>query len=752
MSPSVHNGVRLDEKDDPVPGFTAVNGRSPPQTLKLSVNGSERRHSRAEATPENDRVQDRRPLSQQPDRPDRPLTPRPPERDTRPSSPAKRKRSLYDDDEGADMYSRPAPRMVRQARSSSSSEEEDDEDDEEDDDDDEEEDDDTLDDDENGEPSAQTRDFVARSQRHTSSAGVDHSSSWPAWPPPQTRIAAALRAFPGYSEQNSYPHGQSGSSIVGPSLPQPPHLGSPQPAITAQLAIQQQQHQQHQPSPLPRIPPPQHKSEKEKMLGGTFFKPFAPELRAQREQCKVALDIFNRACEYGFNLKIGKNVKIAKDCMIEDVAEVVIGDDCVLGPGVTINTMEWSKSAQDRAEGLATAKMVRLENGVVLGARVLVMPGTHIKSGSVVEAGTILKGEGVQRVGMIQPWLDAFPRTVAPIVDEIDDTLGFSLSRLIADGPNATLTATENAQPAIMATSVLILRVLQTEFGFQPRNRVDFTLGHSLGEFAALVAGGYLSFTDALRMVRRRAEVMARCSKDASAAIGGGEVGMVAIVCENEERMRALTDMVYDFLGMGSDGSKTNSTEDVPAVDKVLIANINSKNQIVLSGSIERITTLLTHLRQFGGHDPRAVRLKADSPFHSPLMKPAEEEMKRILARPSRSAGDQDIVTWPGYMPCISNVTARPFKNRAELKDLLARQCVETVNWWGSVKYLHKEEKVRRWLGIGPGKVGRNLVGKETGMTSGTVKGGGVWGVDDPRHVEEIMKALDETELAYEED
>lgn len=361
-------------------------------------------------------------------------------------------------------------------------------------------------------------------------------------------------------------------------------------------------------------------------------------------------------------------------------------------------------------------------------------------------------GQGVQRVGMIQPWLDAFPRTVAPIVDEIDDTLGFSLSRLIADGPNATLTATENAQPAIMATSVLILRVLQTEFGFQPRNRVDFTLGHSLGEFAALVAGGYLSFTDALRMVRRRAEVMARCSKDASAAIGGGEVGMVAIVCENEERMRALTDMVHDFLGMGSDGSKTNSTEDVPAVDKVLIANINSKNQIVLSGSIERITTLLTHLRQFGGHDPRAVRLKADSPFHSPLMKPAEEEMKRILARPSKSAGDQDIVAWPGYMPCISNVTARPFKNRAELKDLLARQCVETVDWWGSVKYLHKEEKVRRWLGIGPGKVGRNLVGKETGMSSGTVKGGGVWGVDDPRHVEEIMKALDETELAYEED
>lgn len=353
----------------------------------------------------------------------------------------------------------------------------------------------------------------------------------------------------------------------------------------------------------------------------------------------------------------------------------------------------------------------------------------------------------MQRVAMIQPWLDAFPRTVAPIIDEIDATLNFKLSRVISDGPNSTLTATENAQPAIMATSVLILRVLEAEFGFKPQHRVDFTLGHSLGEFAALVAGGYLSFTDALRMTRRRAEVMARCSKEASAAIGGGEVGMVAIVCENEDRMRALIDMVYDFLGMGSAGSKTDSARDVPAVDKVLIANINSKNQIVLSGSIERITTLLTHLRQFGGHDPRAVRLKADSPFHSPLMKPAEDEMKRIL---SKSAAGADIVTWPGHMPCISNVSARPFQSRADLKELLARQCVETIDWWGSVRYLDKEEKVRRWIGVGPGKVGRNLVGKEVGM-KGTVKGGGVWGIDDPRHVEEIMKALDETEVVDED-
>ncbi|KAF2085896.1 malonyl CoA-acyl carrier protein transacylase [Saccharata proteae CBS 121410] len=359
-------------------------------------------------------------------------------------------------------------------------------------------------------------------------------------------------------------------------------------------------------------------------------------------------------------------------------------------------------------------------------------------------------GQGVQRVGMATPWLEAFPLTAKPLLEEIDTVLGLPLTRLIASGPHASLTATENAQPAIMATSILILRVLEREFGFEPAARVDYTLGHSLGEFAALVAGGYLDFRDALRMVRRRAEVMARCAKEATVRENGGEVGMVALVCENEERMRALVEGVHEFLGHGSPGAKQDSAYDIPPVQQVMIANINSKNQIVLSGSIGRIRMLLAHLRQFGGHDPRAVRLKADSPFHSPLMKPAEETMKTILASPSKITGG-DVVTWPGVMPCISNVSARPFGSRDELKDLLARQCVETVDWWGSVRYLDKEEKVRRWIGIGPGKVGRNLVGKEVGM-KGAVKGGGVWGVDDPRGVEEFMRALDETEQAGEEE
>ncbi|KAF2840561.1 FabD/lysophospholipase-like protein [Patellaria atrata CBS 101060] len=356
-------------------------------------------------------------------------------------------------------------------------------------------------------------------------------------------------------------------------------------------------------------------------------------------------------------------------------------------------------------------------------------------------------GQGVQKVGMLTPWATAYPRTVKPLMEEVDTLLGFSLTKVIAEGPNAALTATQHSQPAIMATSIIILRVLEQEFGFHTQERVDITLGHSLGEFAALVAGGYLTFEDALRILQKRAEAMAECSRKAVEDYGG-EVGMVALILENESRLAEFIDGVYEFLLLSSQGSKYDSAMDVPPVEQVMIANINSKNQIVLSGSIERIKTLLTHLRQFGGHDPRHVRLKSDSPFHSSMMKPAQDVMRRLLEKKSQDG--EDIIRWPGIMPCVSNVSARPFNSREQLKDLLARQCVETVRWWDSVKYLHQEVQIRRWIGIGPGKVGRNLVGKEVGM-KGAVKGGGVWGITSPQEAEEVMKALDETEQAEED-
>ncbi|PHH80379.1 hypothetical protein CDD82_1788 [Ophiocordyceps australis] len=354
-------------------------------------------------------------------------------------------------------------------------------------------------------------------------------------------------------------------------------------------------------------------------------------------------------------------------------------------------------------------------------------------------------GQGTQKVGMLTPWVEAFPSTASEIIQEIDHLVGYKLSSVIQNGPSKVLTETRNAQPAIMATSILILRILEREFGFRVEDHFDVTLGHSLGEFAALVAGGYMSFEDSLLLVQRRAEAMSEATRQAEQQYGG-EYGMVAVITE-PEYLGGLIEAIRDFVGHSSAGSKAESSQDVPPIEQVLIANINSKNQIVLSGSIERIKTLIAHVRQFLGHDPRAVRLHSDSPFHSPIMKPAVAVMRMLLdQRHSSTNADRDIVRFPGLMPCISNVSARPFGSKEELKDLLARGCLETVRWWDSIRYLDQEEKVRRWVGIGPGKVGRNLVGKEVGVRGkDLVKGGGVWAITDPFEVDEVLRGLEET-------
>ncbi|KAI4729135.1 FabD/lysophospholipase-like protein [Aureobasidium sp. EXF-10728] len=332
-------------------------------------------------------------------------------------------------------------------------------------------------------------------------------------------------------------------------------------------------------------------------------------------------------------------------------------------------------------------------------------------------------GQGVQRVGMLDAWLTTFPSTVKPLLDEIDHTLNISpsLTDLISHGTNATLTATQNAQPAIMATSILILRVLEKEFGFDTKGTVDFTLGHSLGEFAALVAAGNLGFASALRMVRKRGEVMAQCS-----ASTHQEMGMIALVCEPDQRDATLSAITRHLT----------ANPDL----RCNVANINSKTQFVLSGEIAHINQALTHVRQFDSHDPRAVRLKADSPFHSPLMQPAVSLMRRLLSAPGA------VTFSDSTLPCISNITAKPFASATELIDLVARSAAEPVLWHQSIVYLHKEQHVKRWIGIGPGKVGRNLVGKEVGSKGLGGKGGGVLALTDPKEIDEFMRALEESD------
>ena len=333
---------------------------------------------------------------------------------------------------------------------------------------------------------------------------------------------------------------------------------------------------------------------------------------------------------------------------------------------------------------------------------------------------------------MTTPWVEAFPKTCKPFLEEMDEILQCKLSRLIEEGPMSELDRTENAQPAIMAVSIMILRVLEQEFGFKTEQNIDVALGHSLGEYAALVAAGYLDYPFGLELVRKRGEVMGECTRKAKEE-SHDSFGMMALVCEPDQ-LESLIAAVKDFLSHGSEGSKDDSSHN-PAIEQVSIANANSKNQIVLSGSFTRIRNLLVHIREFGGHDPRAVELNSRSAFHSPIMMPAYEYMRKAL-RPEK-------VQFPGKMPCVSNVSGRPFESKDDLINNLSRQAIDTVLWWDSIKYLDREAGCRRYLGVGPGKVGRNLVSKEVGRSS--AKGGGVWSISDPSEVEPTLKSLAET-------
>ena len=278
----------------------------------------------------------------------------------------------------------------------------------------------------------------------------------------------------------------------------------------------------------------------------------------------------------------------------------------------------------------------------------------------------------------------------------------------------------------------MILRVLERDFGFKTEDTIDVTLGHSLGEYAALVAAGYLEYPFALELVRKRGEIMGECTRRAKEE-SGDRYGMMALVCEPDQ-LPGLISAVKDFLSQGSEGTKDDSSHE-QAIKKVAIANYNSKNQIVLSGSFNRIKNLLVHIREFGGHDPRAVELKSNSAFHSPIMEPAYDYMRKAL-KPEK-------VKWPGVFPTVMNASGKPAESKDQLINNLSRQAIDTVLWWDSIKYLDQEAGCRRYLGVGPGKVGRNLVSKEVGRSS--AKGGGVWSIQDPNEIEPTLRALKET-------
>lgn len=333
---------------------------------------------------------------------------------------------------------------------------------------------------------------------------------------------------------------------------------------------------------------------------------------------------------------------------------------------------------------------------------------------------------------MLEPLLADFPTTVSPLLELLDSTLPTSppLSQILASGPTSALTDTENAQPLILLTSVAIVEVMRQQFGFSAPAHARYFLGHSLGEFTALVAAGHISLADALKLVRRRGEIMAACARRAAVPEldgGPGETGMVALVVE-ASRVPSLIKSVEEFM----------VSETLPNDEFLSIGNINSSTQIVLSGHTKAIETCLCHLRKFSGHDPRALRLNVTAPFHSSVMTPAVPVIRRIL--------EQIEVRWPTEegAEVVSNASARPYGSIGEMRKLVADQAVSTVRWAESIQWLDKERDVGRWIGIGPGRVASNLVGKEVRGGMGRVFC--VEGVSG-KEVEAAVKAIEAAEV-----
>ncbi|MEX2466351.1 MAG: ACP S-malonyltransferase [Gemmatimonadota bacterium] len=272
----------------------------------------------------------------------------------------------------------------------------------------------------------------------------------------------------------------------------------------------------------------------------------------------------------------------------------------------------------------------------------------------------IFPGQGSQIVGMAQA-LTASEPAAEDVLRLADEILGVPLSRLMAEGPEDELTATKNAQPAILAHSVAILRIVQDRLG-----PVAFTAGHSLGEFSAHVAAGTLRFEDALTAVRLRGQLMYDAGLErpgTMAAVLGLDDPTVTEVCERVDRGVCVP------------------------------ANFNAPGQVVVSGDVDGVKQFAEMAPEAGAK--KVVLLNVSGAFHSPLMEPATEGLRAHLE--GIEFRDPDV-------PVVSNVTARPVTMAAEARDLLVSQLTFPVRWSASVDTM-VEAGVDRFLELGPGKV-----------------------------------------------
>jgi [acyl-carrier-protein] S-malonyltransferase len=276
--------------------------------------------------------------------------------------------------------------------------------------------------------------------------------------------------------------------------------------------------------------------------------------------------------------------------------------------------------------------------------------------------GLLFPGQGAQSPGMGRDLAEAYPEARRTF-EEADDVLGFALSRLAWDGPAEELTATSNAQPAILTHSVAVFRVVEARLG-----AVSMAAGHSLGEFSAYVAAGTLSFADGVRTVRRRGELMQQSGD------------------ERPGTMAAL-------LGLDDEAVEQVCREASSEGGACVAANYNAPGQLVISGDVPAVERAIELAKAAGAK--RAMRLNVSGAFHSPLMAVARDGLEAQLA---------SITLAQPRFPVVSNVTARPVSDEAEARRLLIEQLTSPVRWTESMRTM-LAAGITQFREIGPGNV-----------------------------------------------
>jgi len=281
----------------------------------------------------------------------------------------------------------------------------------------------------------------------------------------------------------------------------------------------------------------------------------------------------------------------------------------------------------------------------------------------------VFPGQGAQSIGMGKALADAYPAAKA-VFDEVDEALGEKLSALIWEGDQETLTLTQNAQPALMATSLAAMRALESEG--VTIEAASYVAGHSLGEYSALAAAGALSVSDAARLLRTRGEAMQK-------AVPVGVGAMAAL--------------------LGLDFEAATAVAQEAAMGEVCqAANDNDPGQVVVSGHVDAVNRAVELAKEKGAK--RAVLLPVSAPFHCALMEPAAEVMAQAL--------EQVDINRPA-VPVVANVAAEGITDTATIRSLLVQQVTGSVRWRESVQWMAENGVTEIWE-IGAGKALSGMV------------------------------------------